>query len=313
MLRKLISMACIAAGMAMMLTALSGGAAPQPAHAQSVPQPTPRPPLPPDDKGGSGIGTGSGMGHIAGTVIDLTTGAPTSNVVVAVGPYLLPTDGNGNYDSWLPAGTYTVTLMIEKERGTAAQPAIMLTIPVADRVVQHLSFYEAQPAAAPADQVQPAAPTAQPAVMPTAMPTPEPAPPSKARAPEAPANPAPEAAAAPSRLPRTGDDLPAFWLYMSIGVVLMGAGLFVGARADSLHIPAIALAGFARRQQRRVLMPAADAAALLAALLTSEVRAAQRGRRDDELLAALLTADADRRRRAQHLLAELLTHPVMSA
>ena len=120
MLRKLLSAICFSAGLAIVLTTLSGGALPQPAMAQSIPRPTPRPPLPPEENGSSGISAGSGMGHIAGTVIDLNNGAPRANIAVQVGSYTLMTDENGNYDRWLPAGTYTVTLMLDTSSGMAA-------------------------------------------------------------------------------------------------------------------------------------------------------------------------------------------------
>jgi hypothetical protein len=121
--------------------------------------------LPPEEKGSSGISSGSGMGHIAGTVIDLNNGAPRANIAVQVGSYTLTTDENGNYDRWLPAGIYTVTLMLDKSVGVTAQPELTLTLPVDDRVVQHLNFYGAQTAPAPAD-----APHAPATPQPTAAP-----------------------------------------------------------------------------------------------------------------------------------------------
>jgi hypothetical protein len=91
---------------------------------------------------------------------------------------------------------------------------------------------------------------------------------------------------------------------VSLGIALVIGGLFIAARADSLRMPARALANYAYTSPSM----AADAAALLAALLTTEIRAASPS--EDTLLQALLTSNTQRRRAAQEILAELLSQPI---
>lgn len=105
-------------------------------------------------------------GRIIGTVIDLTTGAPTSNIAVAVGDMVVRTDGNGNYErSSLPTGEYVVQLQLAPSQGTAAQAPITVVLPHDATVVQHLAFRSVVQATS-----QPTAPTASPP--PTATPAP---------------------------------------------------------------------------------------------------------------------------------------------
>jgi hypothetical protein len=115
------------------------------------------------------------------------------------------------------------------------------------------------------------------------------------------------AALVPNRLPHTaGNPVTLFggWFWVSLGIALLAGGLLIGARADSLRVPAAALANYALSSPSA----AADAAALLAALLTTESRAATT--HEDALLQTLLVADACRRRAAQEVLAELLSQPM---
>lgn len=291
----------IALGLLMMLTGAGGWGSPSVAMAQAVPQPSPRPALPGDDEGSSSKSSLGEMGHITGTVIDQTTGAPAPGVTVAVGDTLLTTDANGNYDAWLPTGSYTVVVVVDPARGTAAPP-VAVELPPGVVTLQHLNYSSPQVAATP---VPTAAAVAEPTAVPTAGTKARPIPTAE------PAGSAPETTG-PARLPRTGDDPMAAWAWLSLGMMLLMGGVLIGIRTDSMRAPALALATYARRSSTPA--PAADAAALLAALLTTEMRATPRSASyaasGDNLLNALLDRDAQRRRAAQDVLAELLSKPV---
>lgn len=277
MLRKSLSIFLFAAGLALVLTAFSGMSNPQAVQAQSVPQPTPRPSLPPDENTSPGIGSGSGMGHIAGTIIDLTTGAPASGITVMVGEYQLTSDVNGNYDRWLPAGTYTVMLVVTKEQGSAAQSALSVALPEAERVVQHLAFYSPKPAQA--------APAAVPAatVVPTAVPVQ-----SKARPAEKVAHPGSQASA-PTRLPRTGDDSQNVLLLISVGIALMAGGIFMGTQGSWVKRATPALASRPAQRGSAAVSPVGNQD-LLALLLARDLPSIKPDR-DEALLKALLERD----------------------
>src|SRR5436190_21520837 len=96
------------------------GAAPSPVQLA----PSPRPALAPM----KGSGDAVLMGHITGTVIDLNSGAPSAGVAVRVGSALVWSDANGNYDHWLPVGTYTVTLALADGQGTPAQDVMNVAV-----------------------------------------------------------------------------------------------------------------------------------------------------------------------------------------
>src|SRR5436853_353681 len=108
MVRRKIGSTLAACGIVMLLFGMSAlpalGAAPASVHMA----PSPRPALA-SAKGSSDTVL---MGHITGTVIDLTSGAPSAGVAVRVGGALVWSDANGNYDHWLPVGTYTVTVVL---------------------------------------------------------------------------------------------------------------------------------------------------------------------------------------------------------
>lgn len=282
MFRKTLSMLLFAAGLAIVLTTIGGMSTVRPVQAQGVPQPTPRPPLPPEGNNKSSIGTGSGMGHIAGTVIDLTTGAPAANIEVLVGEYMLMTDVNGNYDRWLPSGTYTVALILGKDKGVAAQPELILALPEQERVIQHLAFYSPKPAAAPAAPVQVTAPAAP--IQPTAVPAQ-----SKARTPEHQDTKTDTPALVPSRLPRTGDDAPSFMLWISVGIALMAGGVFMGMYGNLRRSAVPATLPLVSRRHRAVAASTADAA-LLSSLLSSKLPSPKRSS-DDALLQTLLKSE----------------------
>jgi hypothetical protein len=235
------------------------------------------------------------MGHITGTVIDQASGAPVPNARVTIGDQTITADANGNYDLWVPAGTYMIALAATD----GSQPqASSVELPPGQIVVRHLTAVSALAA--------PAAPAA-PSVL-TAEPTPE----SKA----APiAEPAADQAdvLAPGRLPHTASSplfLDGAWFWVSLGLALVAGGILIGTRTDSLRLPARALASYARSTSARPGY-GADTAALLAALLTTEIRAARPS--EDALLQALLDTDLIRRRAAQELLSDLLRRPAVHA
>jgi hypothetical protein len=137
-------------------------------------------------------------GHITGTVIDLTSGAPVAGIPVNIGGVLVSTDVNGNYDRWVPAGSYSVMLALEPSQGVMAQKAQLVEVGAGDRVVLHLNFR------GPAGNTLAAA-SATPGVPPTEM--------------------------TPARLPVTAapaDDHG--WLWLPFGMALLLGGALLLAR-----------------------------------------------------------------------------------
>ena len=267
MIRRKIGSTLAACGIVMLLFGMSAlpalGAAPSSVRMA----PSPRPALAPVN----GPSDTVLMGHITGTIIDLSSGAPSAGVAVSVGGTMVWSDANGNYDHWLPVGTYTVTLALADGQGTPAQD--VLSVPVlADAVtVQHLGFRDKQPApAAPAAAVQPAAAPTAVAASTTAV-----------------------AGGAPvgmtTRLPVTSESGSAAWLWLTFGMVLLLAGGLVGFGP--------VLGG---RSPALVLRTHAANSALLRTLLTAPVQAARPASPRaapaiDDLLAALLEMKARER------------------
>jgi hypothetical protein len=268
MVRRKIGSTLAACGIVMLLFGMSAlpalGAAPTSVRMA----PSPRPALAPV----KGSNDAVLMGHITGTVIDLSSGAPSAGVAVLVGGALVWSDVNGNYDHWLPVGTYTVTLALADGQGTPAQDVLSVPVLADAATVQHLSFSDQQPTpAAPTAAAQPV--VAQPAA---AAPT--------AVAANAPAV-AGSAPVMPTRLPVTSESGSAAWLWLTFGMALLlvgglvGFGPVLGGRSPAL-----------------VLRTHAANSALLRTLLTAPVQAARPASRrarsaSDDLLAALLTAD----------------------
>src|SRR4051812_2202939 len=142
MVRRKIGSTLAACGIVMLLFGMSAlpamGAAPSPVRMA----PSPRPAL----VARKGSNNTVLMGHITGTVIDLNSGAPSAGVGVRVGGVLVWSDANGNYDRWLPVGTYTVTLALADGQGTPAQD-VMNGLVLADVATgQHLNFRSLQAA-----------------------------------------------------------------------------------------------------------------------------------------------------------------------
>lgn len=157
--------------------------------------------------------TPESSGRIIGTVIDQTTGAPAPAIAVQVGDAIVTSDANGNYQRVeLPAGQYTVALVLAPDQGTPAQPQITIELAAGATVVQHLAF-RSQPHSTPTATIVPttvSAPGASPtsmAVTPTSVATSAPAAPSAVAA-TMPilheAAPVPVASRQPQVLPMTG-------------------------------------------------------------------------------------------------------------
>jgi LPXTG-motif cell wall-anchored protein len=232
--------------------------------------PSPRPTLGPTrPRGDSHAGTAAG--RITGTIIDLTTGAPTPGVQVSVGGTIVTSDANGNYDLWVPVGAYNITLVLSPETGAPDQGAQIVDIAAGQTTVLHLNFHT--PLAPSATPVAPSA---------TAVPA-KPATPVEGRArnrntPRSPVTP---------RLPRTGEQESNAWLWMTFGMLLVMGGVALEYGRKRRLAFATASAGRVRSSY--------DNARLLARLLAANMQHAQpvraRGTESDILLAALLSAD----------------------
>ncbi len=269
MVRRKIGSTLAACGIVMLLFGMSAlpvlGAAPSSVRMA----PSPRPAL----VSVKGSNDSVLMGHITGTVIDLNSGAPSAGVAVRVGGALVWSDANGNYDRWLPVGTYTVTLALVDGQGTPAQD--VMTVPVLADVatVQHLNFHGLQIVpAAPTAAAQPAA--AKPAVIaPTAV------------AEQAPVTAGGAPVIMPKRLPVTSESGSAAWLWLTFGTALLLAGGLIGFGP--------VLSG---RSPALVLRTHAANSALLRTLLTAPAQPARPASprsapASDDLLSTLLAGD----------------------
>jgi hypothetical protein len=267
-MRRHLATSLIIVGALMILFGFGGWASPGVASAQgAVPQPSPRPPVDLSDESGHNSSSTDITGHVTGTVIDQTTGAPVAGVTVKIGDVTVTTDANGNYDYWTPVGSYTVQVMIDPAQGEA-QPPATVEVRAGEATVQHLTF-RSPPAAVPT-----------PAPGRAAAPAPAPA--------EAAPVPAPAEAAAvtpPTNLPRTGLEPDESWLWIGAGMLLLLMGWLMWGRPVAQLAPALT---------RPSRLPAGfDRDALLAALLgAKDVRRA----RGDDLLEELLARDDAGRR-----------------
>ena len=274
MVRQKIGSTLAACGIVMLLFGMSAlpaqGAAPTAVRMA----PSPRPALARENGSSDTVL----MGHITGTVIDLTSGAPSAGVAVLVGGAKVWSDANGNYDHWLPVGTYTVTLALANGQGTPVQDVMSVPVLADVATVQHLSFRSSLVAAAPTA----AAAKPKPAVSQPAAPTPTAVATSVPAAGGAPA-------VMPKRLPVTGESGSAAWLWLNFGVALLllgglvGFGPVLGGRSPAL-----------------VLRTHAANSALLRGLLTAPVQTARPAApraapSSDDLLAALLIGDSRKR------------------
>jgi hypothetical protein len=272
MVRRKIGSTLAACGIVMLLFGMSAlpalGAAPSPVRMA----PSPRPALVPNKHSNDTVL----MGHVTGTVIDLSSGAPSAGVAVQVGGALVWSDANGNYDHWLPVGTYTVTLALANGQGMPAQDVMNVEVLADVATVQHLNFRGQQPA--------PAAPTAAAARPASAQPA--------AATPTAVVEITPVAAGGapalqPTRLPVTSESGSAAWVWLTFGVALLlagglvGFGPVLGGRSPALllrrHTVNSALLHTLLTAPAQAVRPAASRAAqasddLLAALLEQKER-----------------------------------------
>lgn len=196
---RLVSSAIMALG-ALLLMFGFGALLPDVALAQQEPvlQPSPRPAVQFSGQAGGDASSGQATvpGHITGTVIDSISGAPVPGMPVKVGDLLLFSDQNGNYDTWLAAGTYIVNVAPAPEQGTVVDEARIVDVQPDTVTIQHLRVALPAPIiVAPAAEEQPVA-----------------------AAPEA----------APRRLPRTNDTADAAWLWIALGAVMVVLGLAMG-------------------------------------------------------------------------------------
>lgn len=91
-------------------------------------------------------------GRITGTVINQSTGAPAPGIAVDVGGRVVYSDRHGNYErNLLPAGDYTVALVVAPEYGIPAQDPLTLTVEEESTVVQHLFFTQTGERPAPSE------------------------------------------------------------------------------------------------------------------------------------------------------------------
>jgi hypothetical protein len=275
MVRRKIGTTLAACGIIMLMFGLSALPALGAEPVRMALQPSPRPAIDPIRRGGEG----STMGHITGTVIDLTTGAPAAGIAVDVGGEIVTSDANGNYDHWLPVGTYPVALALADSQGTPEQGTVSVTVPPDAPAIQHLSFRSPPlPTVAPAPIVAADPVVAQPA-----------APALK----QAPQSVVPQAAhsAPPTQLPRTAAPDYGGWLWLAFGMALLLAGGLVG------FAPAVS-----GRSAIVVLRAQAANSTLLRKLLSTPARPGERRVRPteparEELLAKLLDAERAGRRR----------------
>lgn len=141
-----LSFVAVVAG-ALLLAIVTIGAVAPPAQAQELPPrpltPTTTPTSPPIEEAEEERPSPRRLapGRLTGTVIDVATGAPAANIAVRIGPRIVVSDANGNYDwSGLPAGSYEVALVLPADWGVAVQGTLTAEVPPGQTVVQHL-FY----------------------------------------------------------------------------------------------------------------------------------------------------------------------------
>lgn len=226
MRRQMASFALMVCGALALALGLTVAPAPTTVSAMPALQPSPRPTLQPTpdfipDNDDDPEPTAIPYGRVTGTVIDTRTGAPAANVLVVVGDSIVLTDASGNYDRWVPVGSYRVALQLRDGEGVAAQAGQEIGVTPGGAAVMHLFFTSAAP-------VAPEAPAAVP--MATAAPTPP-----LAMEPEQPASQpvamgaAPELAA-PAGLPDTAAGMSVPGPLVLVGALLFGVGALLQLR-----------------------------------------------------------------------------------
>jgi hypothetical protein len=222
MRRQMASFALMVCGALALALGLTVAPAPTAVSAMPALQPSPRPTLQPTpdfipDDDDDDEPTPVPYGRVTGTVIDTRTGAPAANMLVVVGDSLVLTDGSGNYDRWVPAGSYRVALQLRDGEGVVAQSAQEVGVTPSGTAVMHLFFTSPAP-------VVPQAPTTEPT--PTAVPTPP-----LAMEPEQPVSqPAATAPMAPAGLPDTAVGISVPGPLVLVGALLFGLGALLQLR-----------------------------------------------------------------------------------
>ncbi|MEN9934007.1 MAG: hypothetical protein RLZZ387_586 [Chloroflexota bacterium] len=283
-MRRSFASVLVACGAIMALFGVGGWTGSGVASAQVVvPQPSPRPPVRSGDDGSSSAVIAPDTGRVTGTVINVTTGAPVAGVQVIVGGELVTTDANGNYDHWMPIGSYVLQVVPDPSLGQAAQPALTVVVRAREVTVQHLGMQGA--VVAPPSTDLPAVAPAPAAVEAAAAPVEAvPAPVEAAAAPVEAAS-ADPALDGPRTLPRTGLEADGSWVWVGGGMLLVLAGWVLFGLPVARLAPALS---------RRPQLPAGfDSGAMLASLLGA--RDTSRAPRD-ELLEELFASDEIRRR-----------------
>lgn len=205
---RMMGFSCVAAGLLIAMLWMSTLPAPS-AVAAPLLQPSPRPPVQQPGHSGGKKSSEAALGHVMGTVINTTTGAPAAGVHVSVGGVAVTTDANGNYDGYVPAGDHMVLLVLDPSQGKTVTPPQMVHVDAGAATIQHLSYASAAATAVPAATAAPTSipptatsvpPTATAMAQPTATAAPQP---TSAPAAAEPAGTAPQAAL-PNNLPNTG-------------------------------------------------------------------------------------------------------------
>ena len=152
MIWRMIGRACFATGLLMLLWGMTILPASSAAPHIPLEQPSPRPTLPPtevpaatsepnkSESNSSDSNREPQTGHITGTVIDSTTGAPVPGIQVSIGDMIVTSDENGNYDYWVPEGSYNIGLNISPSIGTALQGMQTVEIQAGSNTVLHLHY-----------------------------------------------------------------------------------------------------------------------------------------------------------------------------
>ncbi len=242
-----VSTSLVVCGMMLLMAGISA-LLPDAAFAQQdpLPAPSPRPALEFIEQsrgGGSAPDRSAIPGHIGGTVIDVVSGAPVPGMPVRVGDNIVTTDQDGNYGIWVLPGAYLVNVAPAPGQGDVVDGPMTVVVEPETPVIQHLRV------ALPALQ----APAAEPASVVEAAPV-----------------------EAPRRLPRTNDAADSAWLWVSLGIMLIGGGIALSMLPSSRRALAARAAEVAHLSNQ----------ALLRRLLHE--RPTPRREQDEELLRKLL-------------------------